>query len=47
MESTNPTINCTGDNTGSIVATAQGGLGNYIYTLQDTSGTTIPAISMK
>ena len=41
--STNPQINCTGDNTGVIVATAQGGLGDYIYTLQDTSGNPIPA----
>nr|WP_321235019.1 T9SS type B sorting domain-containing protein [uncultured Psychroserpens sp.] len=43
LQSTNPTINCAGDNNGSIVANAQGGLGNYIYTLQDTSGNTIPA----
>lgn len=41
--STNPEINCTGDNTGVIVATAQGGVGDYVYTLQDTSGNTIPA----
>ncbi|GAB5398531.1 MAG: T9SS type B sorting domain-containing protein [Aureisphaera sp.] len=41
--STNPQINCTGDNNGSIVATAQGGLGNYVYVLQDTNGNTIPA----
>lgn len=41
--STNPQINCTGDNTGTIVATAQGGVGDYIYTLQDTSGNPIPA----
>ncbi len=43
LESENPTINCTGDNSGSIVATAQGGLGNYVYILQDTVGNTIPA----
>ena len=43
LESEDPTINCTGDNTGSIVATALGGLGNYVYTLQDTGGNTIPA----
>jgi len=43
LESMNPTINCAGDNNGSILATAQGGLGNYIYTLEDTSGNTIPA----
>ena len=43
LASTNPTINCAGDTTGSIVATAQGGLGNYVYTLEDTIGNTIPA----
>lgn len=43
LQSLNPTINCAGDNNGSIVATAQGGLGNYIYTLEDTAGNTINA----
>ena len=43
LESTNPTINCAGDNNGTISATALGGLGNYTYTLQDTSGTAITA----
>ncbi|WP_340155851.1 T9SS type B sorting domain-containing protein, partial [uncultured Winogradskyella sp.] len=43
LESTNPTINCAGDNNGTISATAIGGLGNYTYTLQDASGTAIPA----
>ncbi|WP_299113651.1 T9SS type B sorting domain-containing protein [uncultured Winogradskyella sp.] len=43
LESSNPTINCAGDNTGSIIATAQGGLGGYSYTLEDGSGVTIPA----
>ena len=43
LESTSPTINCNGDNTGNILATAQGGLGNYTYTLEDTLGNTIPA----
>ncbi len=43
LESTDPTINCAGDNTGTIVATAEGGLGNYIYTLQDTAGNAITA----
>ena len=43
LQSTNPTINCAGDNNGSIVADAQGGLGNYVYTLEDTLGNTIPA----
>lgn len=44
LEASNLTINCAGDNNGSISAQAQGGLGNYIYTLQDTSGTAITAI---
>ncbi|OUS00122.1 chromophore lyase [Flavobacteriales bacterium 33_180_T64] len=43
LQSVNPTINCAGDNTGSIVATALGGLGNYVYVLQDTLGDEIPA----
>ncbi|TCK69291.1 gliding motility-associated-like protein [Winogradskyella wandonensis] len=43
LQSENPTINCAGDNSGSITATATGGLGNYIYTLQDLSGNTINA----
>lgn len=43
LVSENPEINCTGDNTGTIQATASGGLGNYVYVLQDTSGATIPA----
>jgi gliding motility-associated-like protein/uncharacterized repeat protein (TIGR01451 family) len=44
LDSINPTINCVGDNNGVITATAQGGLGNYVYILQDTMGNTIPAI---
>lgn len=43
LESNNPTINCNGDNTGNILATAEGGLGNYVYTLEDSAGNTIPA----
>jgi gliding motility-associated-like protein len=43
LEATNPYINCNGDNNGSILATAQGGLGNYNYTLQDGLGNTITA----
>jgi gliding motility-associated-like protein len=43
LVSTNPTINCAGDNTGSITATAVGGLGNYVYVLEDTIGNPIPA----
>ncbi|MGL2987974.1 T9SS type B sorting domain-containing protein [Flavobacterium sp. RSSA_27] len=34
----NAKINCKGDTTGVIVATATGGLGNYIYTLLDGAG---------
>jgi gliding motility-associated-like protein len=41
LDETNVTINCVGDNTGAIVATAQGGLGTYVYTLQDGSGNPI------
>ena len=43
LEASNITINCAGDNNGSIIAIAQGGLGNYIYTLQDGSGNPITA----
>ncbi len=43
--STNVAINCTGDTTGTITITAVGGLGNYIYTLQDTSGTNITPVT--
>lgn len=41
IDRTNAVINCAGDNTGVIVATAQGGLGNYSYTLLDGSGATV------
>lgn len=43
LDKTNAVINCAGDNTGVIVATAQGGLGNYVYTLQDASGNNLTA----
>ncbi|EDP70825.1 CHU large protein; gliding motility-related protein; possible adhesin AidA-related [Flavobacteriales bacterium ALC-1] len=43
LEASNITINCAGDNNGSISAIAQGGLGNYVYTLQDGSGSTVTA----
>uniref|UniRef100_UPI00141DF8E3 T9SS type B sorting domain-containing protein n=1 Tax=Yeosuana marina TaxID=1565536 RepID=UPI00141DF8E3 len=42
VDATNAFINCAGDNTGVIVATAQGGLGSYVYTLQDNLGNPIP-----
>ncbi|MNX19784.1 hypothetical protein D3C86_497120 [compost metagenome] len=38
VDATNAVINCKGDLTGVIVATAQGGLGNYVYTLLDGAG---------
>ena len=41
LDVTNATINCAGDSSGVIVATAEGGLGSYVYTLQDSSGTNI------
>lgn len=37
LTGTNLNINCFGDDTGAIVAKAQGGLGNYVYTLLDSS----------
>ena len=42
LDTSNAVVNCAGDSTGVIVATAQGGLGNYVYTLQDGSQTDIP-----
>lgn len=41
LDITNAEINCAGDNTGVIIASAKGGLGSYIYTLQDTLGNPI------
>lgn len=41
LERTDITINCAGDNSGVIVANAYGGLGFYIYTLQDDLGNDI------
>ncbi|WP_164905437.1 T9SS type B sorting domain-containing protein [Flavobacterium sufflavum] len=38
LDKTNAFINCKGDNSGDIAATAQGGLGNYIYSLLDGAG---------
>jgi len=37
LEKNNPVINCAGDSDGVIVATAQGGLGNYSYTLTNVT----------
>lgn len=38
----NAKINCNGDTNGVIVATATGGLGNYVYTLLDGTGNPVP-----
>ncbi|WP_178985321.1 T9SS type B sorting domain-containing protein [Winogradskyella helgolandensis] len=46
LESTNPIINCAGDNNGTILATAIGGLGNYTYTLQDNLGNDVIATEL-
>ncbi|GAA3628417.1 T9SS type B sorting domain-containing protein [Flavivirga jejuensis] len=39
FDSPSQTIYCKGDNTGVINATAEGGIGNYVYTLLDATGT--------
>ncbi|MCL5128340.1 T9SS type B sorting domain-containing protein [Algibacter sp. L4_22] len=44
LDTTNASINCSGDDTGVIIAKAEGGLGNYVYTLQDASGTDISPV---
>ncbi|GAA4882319.1 T9SS type B sorting domain-containing protein [Flaviramulus aquimarinus] len=41
LDAMNASINCAGDDNGVIVATAEGGLGSYVYTLQDISGNAI------
>ncbi|WP_445737952.1 T9SS type B sorting domain-containing protein [Mariniflexile sp.] len=43
LDLSNAKINCTGDTNGVIIAKAQGGLGNYVYVLQNTLGNPIPA----
>ncbi|MFK7781352.1 beta strand repeat-containing protein, partial [Psychroserpens sp.] len=45
LDATNANINCAGDNSGVIVADAQGGLGSYTYTLQDTAGNDITPVT--
>lgn len=45
LDTTNATINCAGDDNGTIIASAEGGLGSYIYTLQDTSGNPITQVT--
>jgi gliding motility-associated-like protein/uncharacterized repeat protein (TIGR01451 family) len=41
LDITNASINCAGDDNGVIVAVAQGGLGSYVYTLQNSAGVDI------
>lgn len=45
LDTTNAVINCAGDDNGVIIATAEGGLGSYVYTLQDTSGNPITPVT--
>ena len=45
LDTRNAIINCAGDDTGVIIAMAEGGLGSYVYTLQDTSGNPITPVS--
>jgi gliding motility-associated-like protein len=47
LDLTNAIINCSGDATGVIVATAQGGLGSYVYTLLDAAGLPISPSSVQ
>ncbi|MFV8346272.1 T9SS type B sorting domain-containing protein [Flavobacterium sp. ZB4P13] len=44
LDLSNAKIICFGDRTARIVATAQGGLGNYIYTLTDNMGLPLPFV---
>lgn len=41
LDVTNAVVKCTGEATGVIVAEAKGGLGSYIYTLENTIGTVV------
>lgn len=45
LDTSNTEINCAGDDNGTIIASAEGGLGNYVYTLQDASGSTITPVT--
>nr|WP_315188993.1 T9SS type B sorting domain-containing protein [uncultured Flavobacterium sp.] len=47
LDLTNAIINCNGDATGVIVATAQGGLGSYVYTLLDAAGLPISPLPVQ
>ncbi|WP_276379347.1 T9SS type B sorting domain-containing protein [Flavobacterium sp. H4147] len=41
VDVTNAVVKCTGEATGVIVAEAKGGLGNYVYTLENAGGTVV------
>ncbi len=41
LDVTNAVVKCLGEATGVIVAEAKGGLGNYVYTLQNATGTIV------
>ncbi|MFH4967639.1 T9SS type B sorting domain-containing protein [Gaetbulibacter sp. M240] len=45
LDLSNARVNCAGDSTGVIVAEAEGGLGNYVYTLQDGSGNAVSPVT--
>ncbi len=45
LDTTNAVINCAGDDNGIIIVSAEGGLGSYVYTLQDTSGNPITPVT--
>ncbi len=45
LDITNAKINCAGDDNGVIVTLANGGLGSYVYTLQDSSGSNISPVT--
>ncbi|PWH82547.1 chromophore lyase [Algibacter marinivivus] len=45
LDTTNTVINCAGDDNGVIIASAEGGLGSYVYTLQDTAGNPIVPVT--
>ncbi|WP_298345493.1 T9SS type B sorting domain-containing protein [uncultured Algibacter sp.] len=45
LDTTNTTISCAGDDNGVIIASAEGGLGTYVYTLLDTLGNPITPVT--
>ncbi|TDD99675.1 T9SS type B sorting domain-containing protein [Flavobacterium cellulosilyticum] len=47
LDLSNAKINCYGDNTGVIVAKAEGGLGNYVYSLLDANGVAVSPAPMQ